>query len=48
MVPISCGKVFVQNGGRILYVIDRAAGKKFIVQADRIRPMGIEIEDIGG
>ena len=48
MVPISYGKVFAQNGGRLLYVIDRTAGKKILAQADRIRPMGIEIEDIGG
>jgi glucosamine-6-phosphate deaminase len=48
MVPISYGKVFAQNGGRLLYVIDRAAGKKILAQADRIRPMGIEIEDISG
>jgi glucosamine-6-phosphate deaminase len=48
MVPISYGSVFAQNGGRLLYVIDRAAGKKILAQADRIRPMGIEIEDIGG
>ena len=46
MVPISYGKVFAQNGGRLLYVIDRAAGEKVIAQADRIRSMGIEIEDL--
>ncbi len=48
MVPISYGKVFTQNGGRLLYVIDRRAGKKILAQADRIRPMGIEIDDLSG
>jgi glucosamine-6-phosphate deaminase len=48
MVPISYGRIFAQNGGRLIYVIDRAAGKKILEQADRIRQTGIKIEDIGG
>jgi glucosamine-6-phosphate deaminase len=48
MVPISYGSVFAQNGGRLIYVIDRAAGKKILAQADQIRQTGIKIEDIGG
>jgi glucosamine-6-phosphate deaminase len=48
MVPISYGTVFAQNGGRLIYVIDRAAGKKILEQTDRIRQTGIKIEDIGG
>jgi glucosamine-6-phosphate deaminase len=48
MVPISYGRIFAQNGGRLIYVIDRAAGKKILEQADRIRQTGIRIDDIGG
>ena len=47
-VPISYGKVFAEKSGRLLYVIDRTAGKKILAQADRIRLMGIEIDDLSG
>ncbi|MBU2026473.1 MAG: 6-phosphogluconolactonase [Proteobacteria bacterium] len=46
MVPISYGKIFVKNGGRLFYVLDRTAGRKVLEQADRISRQGIEIEDI--
>ncbi|MBU3932894.1 MAG: 6-phosphogluconolactonase [Proteobacteria bacterium] len=46
MVPISYGKIFAKNGGRLFYVLDRTAGRKVLEQADRISRQGIEIEDI--
>jgi hypothetical protein len=48
MIPISYGRVFAQNGGRLFYVLDREAGRKVLEQADQIRQTGIKIEDISG
>ncbi|MCE5262538.1 MAG: 6-phosphogluconolactonase [Deltaproteobacteria bacterium] len=47
MVPISYGQVYAQNGGRLIYVIDREAGAGILAQADQVRQKGIEIEIVG-
>ena len=46
LVPISYGKIYAKQGGRMIYVIDRAAAEKVIQNADAIRRQGIEIEDV--
>jgi len=48
LVPISYGQVFSQRGGRMIYVIDRAAATKVLEHADRIAQRGIAIEDMSG
>ena len=48
LVPISYGQVFSQRGGRMIYVIDRAAATKVLKHADRIAQRGIAIEDMSG
>ena len=46
LVPISYGKIYAKQGGRMLYVIDRAAAEKVLQNADAVRRQGIEIEDV--
>lgn len=48
LVPISYGQVFSQGGGRMIYVIDRAAAAKVLQYADRLAQRGIVIEDMSG
>jgi glucosamine-6-phosphate deaminase len=48
LVPISYGQVLSQRGGRMIYVIDRAAATKVLEHADRISQRGIAIEDMSG
>jgi len=46
LVPISYGKVYAKQGGRMIYVIDRAAAEKVLQNADAVKRQGIEIEDV--
>ena len=46
LVPISYGQIFSQRGGNMIYVIDKAAAKKVLENADRISQRDIAIEDI--
>ena len=46
LVPISYGKIYAKRGGRMIYVIDRAAAEKVLQNADAVRRQGIEIEDV--
>ena len=46
LVPISYGQTFSRAGGRMIYVIDRAAAAKVLQHADRIAQRGIVIEDM--
>jgi glucosamine-6-phosphate deaminase len=48
LVPISYGKIYAKQGGRMIYVIDRAAAEKALQNADAIKRQGIEIEDVSG
>ena len=48
LVPISYGKIYAKQGGRMIYVIDRAAAEKVLQNADAVRRQGIEIEDVSG
>ena len=48
LVPISYGQIFSQRGGRMIYVIDRAAAKGVLDNRDTIAKRGIEIEDMSG
>jgi glucosamine-6-phosphate deaminase len=46
LVPISYGQIFSQQGGTMIYVIDKAAAKKVLEDANKINQRGIEIENI--
>jgi len=46
LVPISYGQIFSQQGGTMIYVIDKAAAKKILENASKINQRGIEIENI--
>jgi len=48
LVPISYGKIYAKQGGRMIYVIDRTAAEKVLQNADAVRRQGIEIEDVSG
>jgi glucosamine-6-phosphate deaminase len=44
-VPISYGHILSQNGGNMIFVIDRLASAKVLEKADHIRKQGIELDD---
>lgn len=46
LVPISYGQIFSKRGGNMIYVIDKAAAKKVLENANNIAQRGIEIENI--
>jgi len=46
LVPISYGQIFSKQGGDMIYVIDKAAAKKVLENANKINQRGIEIENI--
>ncbi len=46
LVPISYGQIFSEKGGTMIYVIDKAAAKKVMENANRINQRGIDIENI--
>jgi len=46
LVPISYGQTFSKRGGTMIYVIDKAAAKKVLENANKINQRGIEIENI--
>lgn len=45
-VPISYGQIFAQRGGRMVYVVDRAAGEKVLERRKEIEARGVEIVDL--
>jgi glucosamine-6-phosphate deaminase len=46
LVPISYGQIFSQKGGRMIYVIDRAAAGGVLNNRERISMRGIELEEM--
>jgi len=46
LVPISYGQILSEKGGTMIYVIDKAAAKKVMENANRINQRGIDIENI--
>ncbi|MBW2560348.1 MAG: 6-phosphogluconolactonase, partial [Deltaproteobacteria bacterium] len=46
MVPISYGQIFSKKGGKMIYVIDRAAAGHLWGKFDELKRRGIEVEDI--
>lgn len=46
LVPISYGKLYAEQGGRMIYVLDKAAGEKLLQNIDAIKIQRIEIEDL--
>ena len=48
LVPISYGQIFSKRGGRMIYVIDRAAAGGVLDNREAISTLGIELEDMSG
>jgi glucosamine-6-phosphate deaminase len=48
LVPISYGQTFSQKAGTMIYVIDRAAGKKVLDNRGALSARGIELQDMSG
>jgi glucosamine-6-phosphate deaminase len=46
LVPISYGQTFSENGGDMIYVIDREAADNVLGKSDEMKRRGIEVEDI--
>ena len=46
LVPISFGQIFSQQGGIMIYVIDKAAAKKVLKNTSQLKQRGIQIENI--
>ena len=46
LLPISYGQIFSRKGGNMIYVIDKAAAKKVLENANKITKRGIDIENI--
>jgi len=46
LIPISYGQIFARSGGRMTYVIDRAAAEHLVDHIDELTARGIELEDI--
>lgn len=45
-VPISYGQKYVQNGGNLIYVLDKIAGKELLVNRGALKDRGIVIKDL--
>jgi glucosamine-6-phosphate deaminase len=46
LVPISYGKLYAKQGGRMIYVLDKAAAKTLFKNAAALKKQGIQIEDL--
>ncbi|ABC76633.1 6-phosphogluconolactonase [Syntrophus aciditrophicus] len=46
LVPISYGKHYARQGGRMIYVLDKAAAEKLLRNADAVKKQGIELDDL--
>jgi glucosamine-6-phosphate deaminase len=46
LVPISYGKLYAREGGRMIYVLDKAAAEKLLKHAAAVKKQGIKIEDL--
>ena len=46
LVPISYGQIFSEKDGTMIYIIDKAAAKKVLENANKITQRGIDIENI--
>jgi len=46
LVPISYGQIFSKRGGNMIYVIDKAAAKKVLENANHVTQRGIDIENM--
>jgi len=47
LVPISYGQIFSENGGDMIYVIDREAAAHIIDRIDELERRGIQVKNIG-
>jgi glucosamine-6-phosphate deaminase len=45
-VPISYGQIYAENGGELIYVLDRVAAEGLIANADVLQSRGITIETV--
>lgn len=46
-VPISYGQRYSQNGGKLIYVLDKVAARGLLANRDALAKKGIQIEDFG-
>jgi len=44
-IPISYGQKYAENGGNLIYVLDRVAGRELLAKKDQLTNKKIEIED---
>ena len=42
-IPISYGQIYSENGGNLIYIIDKVAGQELINKEDLLKQRGIEI-----
>lgn len=45
-LPISYGEVYAQKGGRLIYVVDKTAGKELLKHRANLRSNGVKVRDI--
>ena len=43
-IPISYGQIYSNNGGNLIYVLDKIAGRELLVNKKKLEQKGIEIE----
>ncbi len=43
-VPISYGQIFSENGGNLIYILDKIAGRELLANRKKLEQKGIEIE----
>ncbi len=43
-VPISFGQIYSQNGGNLIYILDKIAGREFLANKETLEQKGIEFE----
>ena len=46
-IPISYGQIYARNGGRLVYIVDRAAGRMLLELKETAGCRGIEIREVG-
>ena len=45
-IPISYGQIYSKNGGQLIYILDKIAGRELLGHKEVLKKKGIEIEEI--
>lgn len=45
-VPISYGQIYSQNGGNLIYILDKIAGRELLANKEVLKQKGIEIKNL--